>query len=137
MRYFQYVMMWMWFFLSSMCQVHVFELVKRWNVGIFSFLCIFFFKDNFNLWCLLLIIVFYYQTKIPLGNDWNPDLLFETKKKKKKNLLIELIRIHFCVYVYAKLWDICLSHLAIWHTKWHKNFFFFKLLVTSIFNLIG
>ena len=98
-------------FVSSAC-VWISKMVECWN---------FFFKDNFNLWCLLLIIVFYYQTKIPLDNDWNLDLLFETKKI----LLIELTRIHFCVYVYAKLWDICLSHLAIWHTKWHKNFFFF------------
>ena len=69
-------------FLSNLCQVHVFELVKGWKVGIY-FLCMFFFfffKDNFNLWCLLLIITFYYQTKIPIGNDWNPDLLFEDRK---------------------------------------------------------
>ena len=48
-----------------------------------NFFFIFFFKESFNLWCPLLMIILYNQTKTPIDfsidRDWTSNLLFNHK----------------------------------------------------------
>ena len=58
---------------------------------------VFFFRESFNLWRLLLMIAFYHQTKTPINFWWKQELNPISLIQLSKALLVELIRTYLWI----------------------------------------
>ena len=112
------------------------------------------FKESFNLWCLLLMITLYHQTKILISFWYKRGLnlksliqpsetYFKKKKakKKKKNLPVKLIETHILNYFLDILYHcilFTLSFISYLNIKWNTVFFTIcwqpKIVIKSIIN---
>ena len=95
------------------CQIH-----KQMH-NLYSPSSIFFFflrereRDSFNLWCLLLMIVLYHQTKIPIDFWCRQGLNPKSFIQLSETLLVELTRTHnFHQYESILLYYFCNDNLA-------------------------